>query len=242
MAESEYKIISVKKAKRAMLRFIANATDKEDGGPSPCKATIDWYIDNSLAKLNTQYNNLANDVFWKTYNLHLCIIDTAGNVKQYSTYYDRLTKFNPSWVGFYPSVYTVSETIDMEGNTQDKTIKDMDELKELRNKKKADKFYFAGLKYNLSDIKLKHPTNDDWGWEAFGNCKEAMECIYIRKTKNHYTIVNYGLQGTKTRQDYGSESTVANGLSKFIKKNLLDEDADSMYFEEVEDAIGLMGF
>lgn len=218
-----------KKAKKHIEKLV--------GGEDDYAASHAWYINNGFAALGTQYNQWAEQVFWGGYQLHLCMLDAAGTCKQYSTAYDRLTKFNPGWKGFYPSQYTVQEKIDMEGNTEDKVISDMAELKNLRNKKNAEKFYFAGIKYNLSSIKLKHETNDDWGWEAFGNAKAEKEGIYIRKTLDAYVIVNFALNGHPDRQVYGSESVVANYMSKWIKSQLLDEDAESTYLKEVDDAI-----
>lgn len=204
--------------------------------------TVDWYINmqGGFGALGTHYNQLADKVFWEKYNLHLCLLDSNFAIKNYSKNYTRLTKYNPSWVGMYPSVYTVQETADEAGNKKDVPIDDKQQLLNVRNLKSGTKFYFAGILYMVTKVDVKGP-DDSWGWQMLAEDKKVtQEAIYIRKTQDAYVIINFGLNTNKEgRQNYGSAGNVALILSTWVKKELLNEDNDAIaehYLKELDAA------
>jgi len=198
--------------------------------------TLNWFIAQGFGAVSTQYNQIADAIMWQKFNIHFALLDVHGNAKQYSQYYTGLTKFDPNFIGFYPGTYNVEYNVDMETTAQ-KTIVDFDEIRTLRNKKGGQTFYYGGHKYTITKVIAKHDSDDTWGWQAWAKCTPVKEGIYVRKTQEAYLIFNYGLEGNKERQFYGSDVFMKECLSKFIKKILLNEDDyDNSFLTEPEDA------
>lgn len=232
MAEAKQKKQKPKKNMRMLKKFLL--PEDED----PHNETIQWYLNRGFAALSTEYNQLSDDIFWGKLGLHLCVLDASNfGTRQYSSKgYAGLAKYNPAWIGFYPSTYTVQVTIDEEGNKADKQIADTQQLTNARNLKKAEKFYFAGNLYKTVKVELKHETNDAKGWMLLAEDKESNEGIYIRKTKQAYIIINFALQTNKTgRTIYGSSGNIAVVLGNWCKKVLMDQDADNPYLDVSDD-------
>lgn len=225
---------NVKKAAKGLKKGLCPVEDED-----PRDATVDWYLQQGFANLSTNYNQWATKVFWEKYNLHLCILDAAFTIKQYSVGYTVLTKYNPAWVGLYPSVYTVQETADEEGNKKDVQIDDKQQLQNVRNLKQGTKFYFAGILYMVSKVDLKG-ADDSYGWQLLAEDKKVThEGIYIRKTQDAYVIINFGLNTNKNgRQNYGSAGNVALILSAFVKKELLNDEHETnpVFLKELDAA------
>jgi len=242
MAEQAFVWKQKKNVKKAAKNLKKALYPKEDEPAEPRDGTVDWFLNmqGGFSVLTPTYNQWADDVFWKKYNLHFCLLDSNFVIKNYSKNYTRLTKYNPAWVGMYPSVYTVQETADEEGNKKDVPIDDKQQLLNVRNLKPGTKFYFAGIMYMVTKVDLKG-ADDTWGWQMLAqDTKVTHEAIYIRKTLDAYVIINFGLNTNKEgRQNYGSAGNVALILSTFVKKELLNEENEAIatnYLKELDNA------
>jgi hypothetical protein len=158
-----------------------------------------------------------------------------GQCKQYSKAYTRLTKFDPTWIGFYPSQYQWSVVVDEAGNTEEITVNDMEQVKNVRNVRKGGNFWFSGQMYKMVAFTPKHKTDDSWGWSFIALCKNN-EAIYGRKTLDHYALFNLGSKGTKTRQDYGSLPAIKQIMDKCFKAVFLNDEDGDPYFTQAEGA------
>lgn len=206
--------------------------DPEDGAAN---ATVKWYLDNGYGQMTTTYNQYAASVM-DPLDLYVCVLDTNFTARNYSTTYKRLTAFNPAWVGLYPSTYQWEVKLDMEGNTDTITIKDVEQLQKIPSLKPAEKFWFAGVQYNASKVQLKNESDLSWGYDFIAeDKKKTQEGIYIRKVLDAYFIVNYALNTNKERQTYGSSGNVCEVLRNYVKKTFLNEDyGESTFWQENE--------
>jgi hypothetical protein len=196
--------------------------------------TVQWYMNNGMANTSTTYNNWSKKLFDEM-DIHFCLLDAGGNCKQYSQDYKGLTKFNPSWVGFYPSTYTVQEVIDEAGTTQDKTITDMEELKNFPTMRKGATFYFAGVKYKVSNVDKTRGQGNYIGFAEDKN--DAQEMIVIRASKGGWAIFNIGMVGNKKRQNYGSGVAINECIRDYGKSVLFSEEtATGTPFMEQDEA------
>lgn len=186
--------------------------------------TIQWYMNNTMAGTSTTYNNWSKKLFDEM-DIHFCLLDAQGGCKQYSTDYKGLTKFNAAWVGFYPSTYTVQEVIDEAGTTQDKTITDMEELKNFPSMRKGATFYFAGVKYKVSNVDVTRGQGNYIGFAEDKN--ETQEMLVIRASKGGWAIFNIGMVGNKKRQNYGSGVPICEAIREYGKHVLFSEETAS---------------
>jgi len=231
MAEAPITKISSKKALKKLKLELA----KHAPGADEQDQTMAWYLSQSNTQMCTHYNTYA-ELMAQRHNLHVCVLgatkDANGTypIKNYSVYYNRLKKFNEAWVGFYPSVYPWEVVLDMDGNTDNITIKDTEQLDNIPNLNTAEKFWFAGIQYKTTKVDLKHPSNASWGFDFIAEDKKTtQEGIYIRKTADVYFIVNYALNSNKVRQDFGSAAALCGVLRSYFKTTFLNEDEDDTF-------------
>jgi len=182
--------------------------------------TVEWYINNGWAACSVQYNSWA-DLFHKDWDINWCLLDNKGTIKQYSTNYDVLKKFNPAWVGFYPSQYEVEEVVDEAGNTEKVKITDLEQLKKFPTLNKGAKFYFAGRKYKVT---LVDDTRGTENYIGFAEDKTSLEMIVVRGCKSGWSIWNLAMNGNKIRQVYGSGAAVCDALRYYGKDCLFNEE------------------
>lgn len=223
-----------KKGKKGikMLKAHFNTHSYEADEQNP---TVKWFLDSKLHALSVAHNELADHVFGQK-DLFLCICDAAGNCKQYSKACTYLTEFNPTWVGFYPGQYQVTVPIDEDGNTETHTINDVQQLQNAMSLVKGQSFYFCGVKYAV--VLNNNDGNLDNGYELLGESKKHDDankndvCIWVRKTKASYFIVNFAKDTRSDRHSFGSATPVMNYLSTYFDKTWLHEDEDLSFFKE----------
>lgn len=191
----------------------------------PARDALAYYMGEHVGvrATNTQYNALA-DVIAPQFNLHFCLVQPSTKaIQQYSTGYKELTKFNPAWVGFYPSNYSWEVTIDEAGNKGNIQIDDWEQLNKLPSLNRGEKFFFAGIQYNVGNFDYKEGQNEAMGWQVFCEDKKtSQEGIYIRSYGDTLFIFNYALNTHKTRQTYGSSAVVAMLIGSKLLKGLLN--------------------
>lgn len=202
--------------------------------------TIQWFVDKKFANMSTTYNQWA-DLLWKDLGMHLCVVDSQGVTRQYSTRYWGLKKYNDGWVGFYPSTYKVQQSTDESGGTTEVQVVDLEQLANIPNLKKAEKVYFAGKCYNMVIFQPRRPGDNSMGWRFLGESASEKESIYVRKGKEGYVIINFAMNTNTQRQHYGSRNNAWGWMHDYVEGLFFTVDGeyeDGAFMEEYEDLNG----
>lgn len=231
MAEAKKKKSKPKSAKVRKQEFNQAMTDLASDN------TFTWFLEVPYSadgcRVNTQYNQLADQVF-AGMDLCFCMLQVQqgasnGTIRQFSSQqYTELVKFNPAWVGFYPSSYEWEVVIDEAGNTNKIPINDYQQLENVINLNRGEKFFFAGLQYKLVNKNKKKDSDLTMGWQIMAEDKTSKTGIYVRSITLGgwvtYMIFNYALDGHKTRKCHGSTGSVCMTLGKIVKNYFLNDE------------------